>query len=203
MINKILTAACLFFFLGTNNSQAQRPHEWDRFSVIVEGLGCPYCAYGLEKKFKELKSIKNPTINIETGGLTFLYPTIQKLSIKQVEEQVKAAGYTAIQVQITRANGETESSKTLDEQLQQEELQVAGNCNRCRKRIEKAAQKVKGVKTAFWDSQNELLTVSFDPQKTSLNTIAKAIAKMGHDNALAKAKNSTYNNLHACCLYRD
>ena len=30
--------------------------DMDQFEVKVEGLGCPFCAYGLEKKFNELES---------------------------------------------------------------------------------------------------------------------------------------------------
>ena len=37
--------------------QAQK--QMDQFQVQVDGLGCPFCAYGLEKKFKEFKGIKN------------------------------------------------------------------------------------------------------------------------------------------------
>ena len=31
----------------------------DQFTLRVEGLGCPFCAYGLEKKIQ--KSKRNPT----------------------------------------------------------------------------------------------------------------------------------------------
>ena len=46
----------------------------DKFMVQVDGLGCPFCAYGLEKKFKEFKGIKNVKIDIETGDFSFSYP---------------------------------------------------------------------------------------------------------------------------------
>lgn len=207
MFNQILIITSLFFFLGTTYSQAQRPHEYDRFTVMVEGLGCPFCAYGLEKKFKELKGLKKPVIDMETGKFTFQYPGAEKMSTQQVAQQVKEAGYTAVQVSIIRTNGQVESTKILattnPSAVQQKTLQVAGNCGMCRVRIEKAAQKVKGVATASWDEKTGLLSVRFDAQKTSLVVIAKAIAKAGHDTPLVKAKDSTYNNLHTCCLYRD
>ena len=39
---------------------AQAQKTFDQFEVQVDGLGCPFCAYGLEKKFKEFKGIKKP-----------------------------------------------------------------------------------------------------------------------------------------------
>ncbi len=205
MINKILILASLFFFLGTTNSQAQAA-PYDNFTVMVEGLGCPFCAYGLEKKFKELKGLKKPVIDMETGRFTFQYPSDNPLSIVQVEKQVETAGYTAVKVNILRANGQEEVSGettvAASATLQTEQLSVSGNCGMCRARIEKAAQKVKGVQAASWEEESSVLKVSFDQEQTSLKNIAQAIAAAGHDNALAKAKTSTYDNLPACCLYR-
>lgn len=60
----------------------------DTFMVQVDGLGCPFCAYGLEKKFKEFKGIKDVKIDIETGDFSFAYPTEKELSLAAVQQQV-------------------------------------------------------------------------------------------------------------------
>lgn len=54
-----------------------------------------------------------------------------------------------------------------------ETLQVSGNCDMCKARIEKAA-KVEGVSKADWDQKSMVLTVTFDPAKT--NTIKLAVS---------------------------
>lgn len=207
MINKILILASFILLFATNSQAQNKASNYDDFTVMVEGLGCPFCAYGLEKKFKELKGLKKPVIDMETGKFTFQYPTERKLSIAQVEQQVDAAGYTAVKVSINRADGSQEVSgatttAVVGQQVQQEQLSVAGNCGMCKARIEKAASKVKGVSRASWEEDSQLLTVSFDQEQTSLAAIAKAIAKAGHDNNLAKANSTTYDKLPACCLYR-
>ena len=46
------------FLLGTTNQLNAQSKTMDEFTVQVDGLGCPFCAYGLEKKFKEFKGIK-------------------------------------------------------------------------------------------------------------------------------------------------
>lgn len=209
MKNTILIFISLFFLVLTTESQAQNTkNQYDNFTVMVKGLGCPFCAYGLEKKFKELKGLQKPVIDMETGKFTFRYPSEKKLTIEQVERQVDAAGYTALNVVIARANGATESSDskstamTNKDELTQKQLSVSGKCEMCQARIEKVASKVKGVGSASWDLKTKVLKVSFDNNKTSIKAIASALAKAGHDNSLTKASTATYEQLPPCCLYR-
>ena len=116
MKNIIVIFVSIFLAGLATPSQAQS-NTMDAFTVQVDGLGCPFCAYGLEKKFKELKGIKDVKIEMETGIMNFTYPAKKNLSIEQVESQVDEAGYTAVNVAITRSNGKTEESepKIVDE----------------------------------------------------------------------------------------
>ncbi len=79
---------------------------------------------------------------------------------------------------------------------------VDGVCGMCEERIEKAA-KIKGVKSAEWDVDSHIFTVTYDSSKVELIKIHKAIAGVGHDTELVKAKDEVYDNIHGCCKYRD
>ena len=81
-----------------------------------------------------------------------------------------------------------------------ETFQVLGNCGMCKRTIEKAAASA-GATLANWDAEKDLLTVTFDPAKTSMDAIQKAVALSGYDNAGYKAPDEAYNNLHGCCQY--
>lgn len=81
-----------------------------------------------------------------------------------------------------------------------ETFQVLGNCGMCKRTIEKAAASA-GTTSAIWDAERDLLTVTFDPAKTSVDAIQKAVALSGYDNAGYKAPDEAYNNLHGCCQY--
>ena len=83
---------------------------------------------------------------------------------------------------------------------QTETFQVLGNCGMCKRTIEKAATQA-GATSAGWDVEKDLLTVAFDPAKTSVDAIQKAVARSGYDNAGYKAPDEAYNNLHGCCQY--
>jgi copper chaperone CopZ len=82
-----------------------------------------------------------------------------------------------------------------------EKIKVYGNCGMCKTRIEKAAKSVQGVTKATWDSEDLMLTVTYDDTKTTTLKIEEAIAKVGHDTDNAKATDKTYNALPGCCQY--
>ena len=82
-------------------------------------------------------------------------------------------------------------------------LNVNGKCEMCKDRIEKAAKEVEGVSFASWEMEKQVLHLNYDPEKTSMETISKAIAAAGHDTDKNKAPDEVYNALPACCKYRE
>lgn len=80
-------------------------------------------------------------------------------------------------------------------------ISVAGNCEMCKKRIEKAAYSVPGVKSAVWDVDKQQLQLIVNEEKSSVNQIEKAVAKVGHDTKNVKATDEAYADLHTCCAY--
>lgn len=200
----VIILAMLLTTLATESTAQEA--TVDNFTVQVDGLGCPFCAYGLEKKFKEFKGIDGVNIEMETGVFTFTYPSHDGLTMEKVEKQVEAAGYTAVDVKVTRANGETQQlAKTTavaeGAELTEETLTVSGNCGMCAARINKAAKSVSGVVEADWNKKTEVLTVKFEKGQTNLEAIALEVAISGHDNDLAKANEETYQDLPGCCQY--
>lgn len=81
------------------------------------------------------------------------------------------------------------------------EFQVSGNCEMCKKRIEKAALSVSGVKSADWHLDNKTLYMIVNEQKTNVISIQRAVAKVGHDAGEVKALKEDYDKLHTCCQY--
>jgi outer membrane receptor for ferrienterochelin and colicin len=80
-------------------------------------------------------------------------------------------------------------------------ITVFGNCEQCQRRIETAA-KGKGVISAKWDIDSKLLTLVFNPTRTSLGKIEQRITLAGHDTEHKKATGEAYKSLPSCCLYR-
>lgn len=203
---KYLIVLSLVFFSLTN-FQIQAQTDRDQMEIKVDGLGCPFCAYGLEKKFKEFKGIDDVNIEMETGIFTFTYPTEDGLTIEQIENKVDAAGYTPVSTKITRADGSSENSEINQTELNEASkvvsvsFFVAGNCGMCKARIEKATKSIEGVTEASWNKETKQLSVSFDQSQISQESIEGVIAKVGHDTKEMKAEEEVYNNLPGCCQY--
>ena len=80
-------------------------------------------------------------------------------------------------------------------------FEVIGNCEICKKRIEKAALSLKGVKMATWDIPSNILSVTYNSNKISPDKIQSAVADVGHDTPSFKAPDNVYNELPICCIY--
>ena len=86
-------------------------------------------------------------------------------------------------------------------QMKTEKFKVYGNCGMCETRIEKAANSVEGVTSAEWDKETKMIEVKLEESKTDVHKVHMAIAKVGHDTEMHKAKDEVYNKLPGCCKY--
>lgn len=99
----------------------------------------------------------------------------------------------------TGINSVAQSEK---KKVETETVHVSGVCDDCKERIENAAY-IPGVKRADWDKDKQQLTVSFKPDKVSLQQIEQSIAHAGHDAGDVQASDSAYKKLPSCCAYKD
>lgn len=81
------------------------------------------------------------------------------------------------------------------------DVEVRGNCEMCKKRIEKAAYSVPGVKSAEWHQDDQTLHLIVNEEKTNDLEVQKAVAKVGHDTEKVRATDEAYAKLHTCCSY--
>ena len=87
-------------------------------------------------------------------------------------------------------------------------IEVDGICGMCKKRIETAALKTKGVKFAIWSVETHQLNVILDERKTDVDAVQKSVLAVGHDIVLDEentliATDEAYGSVHGCCKYRE
>ncbi|MFI2742963.1 cation transporter [Zhouia sp. PK063] len=78
---------------------------------------------------------------------------------------------------------------------------VRGNCEMCKKTIEKAALGVPGVSSADWNVDEKKIDVKFDEAQTNENAIKTAIAEAGYDTDGIASNENAYKDLPKCCQY--
>ncbi len=92
------------------------------------------------------------------------------------------------------------SANLFAQTIKTEKIKVYGNCNICKKNIEKASTTA-GVTSAAWNKASKWLTVTYNPAKVSNEQIQKNIAAAGYDTEKYKGDDKAYNSLDECCQY--
>lgn len=76
--------------------------------VYVDGLACPFCAYGIEKKLKNLDAIQQLEVQLEKGRVLLKFREGQTLTKKAIQQAVKKAGFTARKIEFATASSSNE-----------------------------------------------------------------------------------------------
>lgn len=84
----VLMFLVLFGFVGAASAAVEK------VMLRVDGLACPFCAYGLEKKVKKLPGYRALDIMINEGKVTVDWQKDKPLDIKRINEAVDKAGFT-------------------------------------------------------------------------------------------------------------
>lgn len=76
--------------LATAVTWAQSPV----YTISVDGLSCPFCAYGVEKQLKRLEGVKQVEVDVAKGQVVVSMNEGKTLERGQAVEAVKKAGFT-------------------------------------------------------------------------------------------------------------
>ncbi len=64
------------------------------YTIQVDGLGCPFCSYGIEKRLHTLDGVKGIEFDIAKGQVILSTTPGVTLSREQIKAKVKEAGFT-------------------------------------------------------------------------------------------------------------
>ena len=68
--------------------------EGTQYQMRVDGLACPYCAYGVEKKLKQIKGVKDVEIDLDKGVVTVRVDDGVESTEPQMRQLFTDAGFT-------------------------------------------------------------------------------------------------------------
>ncbi len=88
---------------------------------------------------------------------------------------------------------------TAKEGIQTIQIKTSAVCDMCKETMEKAMAYEKGVKESNLNVDTKILTVKYDPKRTTPEKIKLAITKAGYDADEMKADPKAYESLDACC----
>ncbi len=64
------------------------------YSLKVDGLACPFCAYGIEKKLSAIDGVEDIKVDIKEGQVIVTMADGTSLSEQRARQAVKDAGFT-------------------------------------------------------------------------------------------------------------
>ncbi|GAV20677.1 copper chaperone [Mariprofundus micogutta] len=94
---RILRAALIIAMLSITPLASLFAEEAANQTAIiqVDGLSCPFCAYGLEKNLKKVSGVKTVKIDMKTGKATVALKPNTQVDDQTLRQAVKKAGFTA------------------------------------------------------------------------------------------------------------
>lgn len=94
---------------------------------------------------------------------------------------------------------------TVSAQKKSEEIKIltSAQCGQCKDRIEKMMAYEKGVMKSNLNLEDKVLTVTYNPGRTSPDKIRKAVNSVGYDADNSKADEKAYAALPGCCKKPD
>ncbi len=81
-------------------------------SVQVDGLSCPFCAYGLEKKLRKVDNVASLEIHVSEGRAVLTPEPGTSLDLAALEEAVRDGGFTPNGLTLTARGRLTERQGT-------------------------------------------------------------------------------------------
>jgi copper chaperone CopZ len=67
---------------------------WPSYRLQVDGLACPFCAYGIEKKLRALDAVDKVQVDLENGQVVVTMKDDATLAEHTARQAVKDAGFT-------------------------------------------------------------------------------------------------------------
>lgn len=158
----------------------------ERITLRVDGLSCPFCAYGLEKNIKSLGGVSNLDIKVNDGIATFDVKSGVTITDGQLKKVVQDAGFTLRDI---KRESLAQSSKKGEKNMQLINLNVNGmTCSGCVYNVETALKQVEGVHGVDVNLEEHRASVEVEAGKVKPEQLIKTIEKAGRYKASVAEK---------------
>ncbi|MBI3994805.1 MAG: heavy-metal-associated domain-containing protein [Nitrospirae bacterium] len=105
-ISSILILAS-FLWIAAALPAAADPHPESTVIVQVDGLSCPFCAFGLEKKLSKLPGAQSVAIKVDQGVAELTFAPGSRIDEDRIREAVRAGGFTPREIRILKPEAES------------------------------------------------------------------------------------------------
>ena len=104
ILKNVLTLALIGLLMTAMVIPAFAQDPSTQISIRVDGLSCPFCAYGLEKKLKRLEGTEKVRIDIDRGVAEITVAEGKTIQEDRLKKAVTDAGFTPREITYQSVN---------------------------------------------------------------------------------------------------
>ncbi len=152
--------------------------ELQKVTVRVDGLACPFCAYGMEKKLKRMENLEKLDIKINEGLVILFFKKGAKIDKELIAKKIKEAGFTPreITIETPRAHKVT--------------LNIEGmRCQGCVARVKEALKKIECTREVSVNLEKKEAYVICSGDKKDQKKLVDTVKKLGFKAKIVDAGN--------------
>ena len=76
----------------------------NQYALAVDGLACPFCAYGIEKRLSAIEGVESVETDVKSGQVVVTLAEGKTLSEEVARQAVEDAGFTLRSLKQTRGS---------------------------------------------------------------------------------------------------
>jgi mercuric ion binding protein len=116
---------------------SKKVFKGEKVAISVDGLACPFCAYGLEKKLESMQGVDSIEIKLDDSKVFLYLKKDAEVTKAVIRKKVEEAGFTAREIFVIK------SGEELDATGRKITLKIEGmQCEYCVSNVKKALSKV-------------------------------------------------------------
>ena len=134
----------------------------EKKSLKITGMTCAACSTSIEKVTRKMVGVESSVVNMITEELNITYDE-NLMDIEKIKQKIEKIGFGVI-----------------NPSLVQESYNVEGmTCAACASSIERVVGKMTGVESVSVNIADNSVSISYDKDKTSYETIEQKVVKIG------------------------
>lgn len=179
----------LWLLAGTSRPAAQEPKAGGQAVVTVQGMQCPFCAYGIQKHLKKVAGVRSVDVDLEKNQAIVTFAPDAKVTDADLQQAIRKAGFTPGKIERKSAPPPAKD-KTKNPSPAQETtatFAIEGmRCLGCEAKIVTDLEQLPAVTQAQVDWETRIATVRYDPSQVKPEELIRTIERAGKFQATLK-----------------
>lgn len=187
LIVSTLVVTALGLFAGTETTARARAGGGKQAVVTVQGMQCPFCAYGIKKHLAKLPGVTRVDVELAKNQAIVTFAPDAKVTDAQIQQAIRKAGFTPGKIERQSGGQADKTARTEAAQERTATFAIEGmRCLGCEAKITADLEQLPGVSLAQVDWLTGTATVRYDASRVEPEEMVRTIERAGKFQAKRK-----------------